>query len=85
MSRARSTIFTGSPMSRSITWPLLPIVPAWITSCVASGIVIKYRRISGCVTVTGPPRAICSRKIGTTLPDDPRTFPNRTTTNLMLR
>ena len=27
--------------------------------------------ISGCVTVTGPPRAICSRKSGTTLPADP--------------
>ena len=29
---------------------------------------MKYRRISGCVIVTGPPAAICALKIGTTLP-----------------
>src|SRR6185369_1324228 len=37
--------------------------------------------MSGCVTVTGPPRAICSRKIGTTLPDESSTLPKRTVTN----
>ena len=39
---------------------------------------MKYRVQSRCVTVSGPPRAICSLKIGTTLPADPSTFPNRT-------
>ena len=42
---------------------------------------MKNRVISGCVTVTGPPRAICRRKIGTTEPDEPSTLPNRTATN----
>ena len=37
--------------------------------------------ISGCVTVTGPPRAICSRKRGITLPALPNTLPKRTITN----
>ena len=37
--------------------PPCPIAPAWITNCDASGIIMKYRFISGCVTVTGPPRA----------------------------
>ena len=37
--------------------------------------------MSGCVTVTGPPRAICSRKRGTTLPVEPSTLPKRTMTN----
>src|SRR5579884_2942883 len=36
---------------------------------------------SGSVTVTGPPRAICSLNSGTTLPLEPRTLPKRTTTN----
>ena len=35
--------------------PRPPIAPAWTTSCTASGIVMKNRVISGCVTVTGPP------------------------------
>ena len=35
------------------------------------------------MTVTGPPRAICSRKIGTTEPDDPSTLPKRTATNVV--
>jgi hypothetical protein len=34
----------------------------------------------GCVTVTGPPSAICFLKIGTALPRLPSTFPNRTET-----
>ena len=42
---------------------------------------MKYRRTSGSVTVTGPPRAICSRKIGTTEPAEPSTLPNRTALN----
>lgn len=37
--------------------------------------------MSGCVTVTGPPAAICALKIGITLPLDPRTLPKRTVTN----
>src|SRR5689334_20399010 len=36
--------------------------------------------MSGCVTVTGPPAAICFWKIGTTLPEEPRTLPKRTAT-----
>ena len=36
------------------------------------------------MTVTGPPRAICSRKRGTTLPDESSTLPNRTVTNRQL-
>ena len=42
--------------------------------------VIKNRRISGCVTVMGPPAAICFLKMGITLPFDPSTFPKRTAT-----
>ena len=34
--------------------------------------------ISGWVTVTGPPRAICSLKRGITLPLEPSTLPKRT-------
>ncbi len=39
---------------------------------------MKYRVISGWVTVKGPPRAICLRNVGITLPDEPSTFPKRT-------
>ncbi len=45
--------------------------------------VMKKRSISGCVTVIGPPRRICSWKIGTTLPLEASTLPNRTTTNFV--
>ena len=34
--------------------------------------------ISGCVTVTGPPLAICSLNLGITLPLEPSTLPKRT-------
>src|SRR5436190_21426438 len=37
--------------------------------------------MSGWVTVTGPPRSIWVRKMGTTLPDEARTLPNLTVTN----
>jgi hypothetical protein len=77
---ARSTIFTGWPMSRTQIWPPLPIAKDCSTSWQASGIVIKKRRISGCVTVTGPPAAICFLKIGITLPFEPSTLPKRTAT-----
>ena len=53
-------------------------------SWTASGMVMKKRVMSACVTVSGPPRAICLRKIGMTLPDEPRTFPKRTPQNLVL-
>src|SRR5699024_6449743 len=46
----------------------------------ASGIVIKYLMISGCVTVTGPPSLICFLNNGITDPFDPKTFPNLTAT-----
>lgn len=42
---------------------------------------MKNRVISGWVTVTGPPQAICRSNSGTTLPLLPRTLPNRTATN----
>ena len=67
-------------MSSTYTCPLPPIAPAWMTSEAASGIVMKKRVISGCVTVKGPPRSIWRRKIGITEPDEPSTFPNRTAT-----
>ena len=41
--------------------------------------VMKYRRMSGCVTVTGPPFRICRRKSGRMLPREPSTLPKRTT------
>ena len=78
---ARSMMRTGSPMSSTKTWPRPPIAPACTTSETASGIVMKYRVISGWVTVTGPPRSICLRKIGITLPDELSTLPKRTATN----
>ncbi len=46
--RARSTIFTGSPMSSTRDRPRPPIAPACTTSETASGIVMKKRVISGC-------------------------------------
>ena len=49
MLRARSMIFTGSPMSRTKISPRPPIEPAWTTSETASGVVMKKRVISGCV------------------------------------
>ena len=49
-------------------------------SCTASGIVMKKRVMRSSVTVTGPPRAIWRRKIGTTEPEEPRTLPKRTLT-----
>ena len=36
--------------------------------------------MSGWVTVTGPPLAICSRNLGITLPEEPSTLPKRTAT-----
>ena len=41
---------------------------------------MKYRMISGWVTVTGPPCSICFLKSGITDPLLPSTFPNRTAT-----
>ena len=42
---------------------------------------MKNRVMSGCVTVTGPPRAICSLNFGITLPLEPSTLPKRTAEN----
>ena len=42
---------------------------------------MKKRRMSGWVTVTGPPFRICSRNRGTTLPLLPSTLPKRTVEN----
>ena len=46
--------------------------------------VMKYRRISGWVTVSGPPPASCRRNSGTTLPSEPSTLPKRTTRKSVL-
>src|ERR1035441_5375952 len=46
-SLARSTIFTGSPISRTQIWPPCPITAACSTSWHASGMVIKKRRNVG--------------------------------------
>src|SRR5271170_2893475 len=43
---------------------------------------MKYLRTSGCVTLMGPPAAICAWKMGTTLPLLPSTLPKRTETPL---
>jgi|GEM_PF-4294752 len=51
---------------------------AWMTSCTASSIVMKYRLTSGWVTVIGPPAFICARKVVKTDPRLPSTLPNRT-------
>jgi hypothetical protein len=45
--------------------------------------VMKKRRLSGWMTVRGPPAASCLLKMGMTLPLEPRTFPKRTETNLV--
>jgi len=58
---ARSTIFTGAPMSSTNISPPFPMAPACKTSWEASGMVMKYRTMSGWVTVTGPPWAIFAR------------------------
>ncbi len=80
MRLARSAIRTGVPMSKTKIWLPCAIVAASITRRHASGIVMKKRLISGCVTVTGPPLAICSLNRGITLPLLPSTFPNRVVT-----
>src|SRR5690554_6297170 len=46
--------------------------------------VMKYRMISGCVTVKGPPFLICSRNNGITDPFDPSTLPKRVVMNCVL-
>ena len=45
---------------------------------------MKKRVIRSSVMVIGPPRSIWFLKIGTTLPFDPSTLPNRTATNFVL-
>ena len=81
MSFASSRIETASPISSTNTSPPEDSDPERITSCTASGIVMKNRVIAGSVTVTGPPAAIWRRKIGTTEPEDPSTLPKRTLAN----
>jgi len=81
MSCASSMIETGSPISSTNTSPPCASEPDLITSCTASGIVMKNRVMSGSVTVTGPPAAIWRRKIGTTDPEEPSTLPKRTAAN----
>ncbi len=51
---------------------------AWRMRPQASGMVMKKRVARGSVTVTGPPRAICSWNRGSTLPFEPSTLPKRT-------
>ena len=80
---ARSSILTGSPISRIKISPPLAYAPACKTSETASGMVMKYRIMLGSVTVTGPPAAICLRNKGMTEPLLPSTLPNLTATNLV--
>src|SRR5690606_1503905 len=47
--------------------------------------VIKYRVISGWVTVMGPPLSICARNRGITEPLEPSTFPKRVVINRVLQ
>jgi hypothetical protein len=51
---AKSMILTGAPY-QNIDLAPLPIAPASSTNWQASGMVMKYLIISGCVIVTGPP------------------------------
>ena len=75
---AKSTIFTGSPMSRMKISPPFAMPPAWMTRRDASGMVMKKRSMSGWVTVRGPPAAIWRWNTGMTLPFEPSTLPKRT-------
>ena len=79
--RASVSIFIGSPMSSTKISPPFAYVALCSTSDTASGMVMKYRMMSGCVTVTGPPSAICFLKSGITEPFEPSTLPKRTATN----
>src|SRR5712691_2595375 len=86
--RARSTILTGWPISRTKILPRESpssasgvAAEASSTSSTASRTVMKNRLASGCVTVSGPPAASWRAKSGTTEPLDPSTLPNRTVTN----
>jgi hypothetical protein len=83
-SRARSTIFTGSPMSSTKISPPCPWRRPAARAAQASGMVMKYRFISGCVTVTGPALRDLLLKIGTTEPLEPSTLPKRTVTKRVL-
>ena len=47
--------------------------------------VMKYRTISGCVTVSGPPASICALNFGTTDPFEASTLPKRTAIRRMGR
>ncbi len=76
--RARSAIATGSPGSGTSTPRAPSLSTASASNATTSCSVKKYRRAAGCVTVTGPPRAICSANSGATLPGDPITFTSRT-------
>ena len=71
-------------MSSTNISPPLAVDIACNTSDTASGIVIKNLVISLCVTVTGPPFAICFLNNGTTEPLLPNTFPNLTATYSVL-
>ena len=85
---ARSSIFTGSPISKTNMLPFWfftassGIAAACRTKDVASFTVMKKRVISGCVIVIGPPAAICLSNSGITEPVEPKTLPNLTDTNL---
>ena len=61
------------------------MVPAWSTRRQASGMSMKYLMMSLWVTVTGPPRFICSLKMGMTDPLEPSTLPKRVVTNWVVR
>ena len=78
MCLATCAIRTGWPISSTSASPSRPIAAAWMTSCTASLMVMKYRVTSGSVTVIGPPAAICAANAISTEPRLPSTLPNRT-------
>ena len=79
---ANSRMGTGRPISSIAIPPLiLGRSEAWRISCTASGIVMKKRLTSSCVTVRGSPASIWLLKSGITLPLLPKTLPKRTTPN----
>ena len=70
-------------MSSTKTSPPLAMIEVFITKLTASFIVIKNLVTFLSVNVTGPPDFIWFRNFGTTEPEDPNTFPNRTIENLV--
>ena len=77
---ARYTEFLqGAVIDGRVIQPLRLVAPD--NTVLVALYTMKKRVMSGWVTVTGPPRAICSENRGITLPALPNTLPKRTRTN----